>query len=284
MFVHPVPNTVFQQKSGVASFHIAWKGDADGVTLNGQLSTDGKFQNVPAGWYLAELMHNGVVIDTMQIGVGDVYVVAGQSNSVSQRQPDSYVMPPIAPGRCILSDYYRFGSYVFRDVGVDPLNDANGLTNAGCAWQYCAAALNKPYPIKFVIIGKGNTTGYEWAHFHALQLFRAWAMFQPKAILWHQGESDCTNPPRTDSFVMLNAIVESLRQVTVTPWYIANNSTSYPPPGSEWPVRQAQRDVIAKWPHVHAGPDTDTIRVPGEVEYRGDSLRQHGELWASVLT
>lgn len=285
MIVSPVPNTVFQQRGGVANFRIAWKGAADGISLDGLFSSDGRFDGVAPGWYRADLMAGGAVIDTMQIGVGDVYVVAGQSNSVSQRQPDSHVMPTIAPGKCILSDYYGHGYFVFRDLGVDPLDNPNGLMNAGCAWQYCAAAMNRPYPVKFVLIGQGNTTGYEWAHEHAHLLFRAWAMFEPKAILWHQGESDCTHPPRDDSFVMLNAIVESLRQVTTTPWLIAENSTSYPPPEGlhEWPVRQAQRDVIGNWEHAHQGPDTDEVRVPGEVEYTGDSLRQHGELWAASL-
>ena len=288
----PVPNRVFQRDgSGNASFRVTWRGSADSVRLmDGQTqvasSISGVFVDVPSGWYDCELIVSGSPVDTMKIGVGDVYVVAGQSNSVSQRQPETYSMPSIPEGKCIVSDYYRFGSDTFRDLGADSLNASPGLAQAGCAWQHCAAALNRDWPVMFVLIGKGNTTYYEWAYKYVQELFAAWAIYRPKAVLWHQGESECTTPPRTDSYTMLNACVESLRNVTVTPVVIALNSTSYPPPEGygAWPVRAAQQQVIANWAHVHTGPDTDTIRNAGEVEFLGSDLQAHGELWATRLT
>lgn len=291
--VSPVPNRVFQRDgSGNASFRVSWKGSADAVRLmDGQTqiasSATGDFIGIPSGWYDCQLVVSGSPVDTMKIGVGDVYVVAGQSNSVSPLQPDTYTPIVPDPGKVVVSDYYRFGSHVFRDPGVEPLvaDHANGVYVGGVAWLYCGLALNRSWPVMFVNVGVGGTTYYQWAHEYVAELFRAWAIYRPKAVLWHQGESECTTPPRTDSYTMLRACVSSLRSVTTTPVVIALNSTSYPPPQgySSWPVRTAQQQVIADFTHVHTGPDTDPIRDAGLVEYRGSDLQAHGELWATRL-
>lgn len=300
----PTHNQVIQQgPDGKVHVPVRWRGEQpDRLTLS---LTDGTivseltselaqpspilvFGNVPAGWYCMTAWRNGSAVDTLNVGVGDVFLVAGQSNGVSQRQPSSWVCPvPSGPGQVIMSDYFVAGKgmFEFRDVHADPLDHPDGLHDAGVAWLYCGLQMAKPYPVKFVIVAHGNTTAHDWAHSHIGKLFDAAILFKPKAILWMQGESECTQPPRQDTFVMLNACIESMRAFNAIPWMVAQNSISYPPPQSysEWPVRDAQRMVVSNWSHVFEGPDTDTIRVPGEVEFRGDSLRQHGELWAQRI-
>lgn len=296
-FISPVPNRVFQRNgSGNADFRVSWKGIAasarlmDGATQIAS-SSSGEFSSIPSGWYDCELVDSGVVVDSMKIGVGDVYVVAGQSNSVSPLQPENYVPTVPDEGRVILSDYYRSGPHVFRDPGADPLvaDWSNGVYVGGVAWLYCGLALDRSWPIMFVNVGIGNTNTYEWVQEHILRVFQAWAIYSPKAILWHQGESDCTNPPRTDSTSNMNAMVQSLREVTTTPWVVARNSTSMPLPSgySYWPIRDAQYYVINNWSHVYAGPDTDTLRNLGsgeDPEFFGSKLQDHGELWATTMT
>lgn len=291
--VSPSRNRVFQRAaSGVTLVTVAWEGSADVVRIKkGGLQVaetlDGR-ANLAPGWYEACLVSGGVEGDCVPFGVGDVYVVAGQSNGVSPLQPATFVPAPVAPGRVILSRYYGPANSTatridaFRDPATEPLV---GGYQAGVAWLYAGLEMNRPHPVMFVIVARGNSTAADWANSHVSDLFRVWAEYRPRAILWHQGESECTTPPRTDSYAMLNSVVESLRQVSITPWVIALNSTSYAPPAglSEWPVRQAQRDVIARWPHVHQGPDTDPIRTPGEVEFLGPALEQHGRLWGARL-
>lgn len=279
-------NRVFQQTGGAADILLRWTGAADQVRLTGEgysaASPDGQFEGVVAGWYTARLYRNGFPGTAINIGVGDVYAVAGQSNSVSQVQPEGWKPATIEPQRVILSEYYRPG---FRDPGRRPLE--RYLYDAGVAWQYAGAALNRPYPIMFVMVGLGNTSTQRWAQPDTYQrIIDAVETYEPKAILWHQGESDSTVPPlpADTSFANMRALIEGVGGST--PWVMAINSTSSAPPEGfvQWPVREAQRRVIDAYPHVLQGPDTDTVRIAGEVEYMGLSLQDHGEIWAATLT
>jgi hypothetical protein len=307
MITFPAANRVFQKwPQGYASFRVEWRGNATHAVLRNQSGTQVNatvaghsgyptmMNNVAPGWYDLELVDGTLVVDTIKVGVGDVYAVIGQSNSVSQRQPASFnpIVPPA--GRVILSNYYADGAgmHTFIDPAVHVMTGAW----AGVAWIYCALALNRPHPIMFVMVGKGNQSYYDMANWQQApgvpdpRLWTAYALYQPKAFLWHQGESECPQggPPRSDTFLMMDAIISSLRNVTATPMVIAVNSTSYaPPPGyAEWPCREVQRSMCApygKWAHCKRGPDTDAIRTLGDVEYLGQQLQAHGELWASKL-
>ena len=298
MISWPPPNEVIQQEAdGWTGVALQWHGPADLVrvkraaqviaeTATGQV-------DLQPGWYEGCLVTNGVEGHCIPFGVGDVYVVAGQSNAVSPLQPDTYALPPIPEGVVSLSMYYSPGGANtwmdrFRDAGTEPLGQGPGPYTAGVAWVFAALELNRPYPVGFVIVAHGNTSTEDWRTVYGATLMRAVARYRPKAILWHQGESDSIpgDPvPRSESFANMNAVVASLRHVSMTPWVVAINSTSRPAPKgySEWPIRQAQRDIIATWPHVFEGPDTDTIRTPGEVEYLGPALEAHGRLWGQRL-
>lgn len=282
-------NRVFQQIDGRADVELEWVGTADAVQLSGieyaATSASGRFSAVPAGWYTARLYRNGIPGRSINIGVGDVYVVAGQSNSIAQVQPEGYRpdVPP-GPGRVILNRFYAPG---LRDAYADPLKTY--LYDAGVTWLYAGLALNHPHPVMFVMVGLGNTSTERWARPGTYQrIIDAVAAYGPKAILWHQGESDCTVPPApwVVSYANMVAMIDGVSAVTSVSWIMAINSTGSPPPDglAEWPIRQAQREIIQKYRHVHRGPDTDTIRAPGEYEYLGRSLKRHGGLWAMTMT
>lgn len=283
----PAPNEVITRGASFTPVDVRWRGVVDIVRITGAANleaVDGRFSLAP-GWYRLALIVAGQEVHAISFGVGDVYVVAGQSNAVSPLQPATHVLPTVQPGRVIVSQYYGPSTasthqYQFRDVGVSPLA---GDAQAGAAWVACGHALNRPHPVAFVIVARGNTSTADWVNVHIGDLFTAWARYRPRAVLWHQGESDCTTPARSDSFVNLNACVQSLRQVTITPWVMALNSTSNPAPAGGWPIRSAQQQVIDAWPHVHLGPDTDTIRKPGQVEFTGADLNAHGVLWSQRL-
>ncbi len=296
--ISPKPNEVLQ-KTCVASVcsaevRVAWRGTAtlarlkQGSTVISE-SAAGNFGAIPPGWYEIVLVTAGVEGDRIKMGVGDVFGVAGQSNSVSPVQPHGFIMPVPAEGKVILSDYYRFGHYTFRDPGVDPLvvDAANGVYQAGAGWLYAGLALNRPYPVMFVIIGQGNSSTTLWTTTYGQRLPEMWARHKPRAILWHQGESDAAEGiSQATTFANMDAIVLGLKHQTVTPWIVALNSTN----GGYAPVRAAQQQLIDKWYHIFQGPDTDLLRVSSgpEVEFLavspvGNQLQGFGSAWAAAI-
>lgn len=58
--------------------------NVQGPTINLSMAANGMFYTTTSlskGWYLVEVMLNGAVYATSKVGVGDVFVVAGQSNA-----------------------------------------------------------------------------------------------------------------------------------------------------------------------------------------------------------
>jgi hypothetical protein len=282
----PKNNQVIQKAAGPtggATVHITHRGgpiDFVRVKQGAQIVAErqhGDFTLTP-GWFRACVVQGGQESDCINFGVGDVYVVAGQSNAVSP--PQGFPAKATVPGKVIVSDVYGQGVDTFLDAGAD-------APSSSTAWVHMGNYLDRTYPIMIVNVASGNTSTYDWTHVAGLfsRLIDKVMLYKPRAILWHQGESDCTNPPRTDSFANMDVMVSSLLSVTSTPWVVATNSTSYPPPSgyTHWPIRDAQTQLYTKWDHVYWGPDTDTIRKPGQVEFLGDDLRTHGILWGQVL-
>lgn len=287
----PQANRVFQQSGGTGTIPVSWRGDADlaRLKLNGNTiaETGAAASNgfpssftVAPGWYDLVLVKDGVEGDAIKVGIGDVYLVAGQSNSVSQVQPQGYapIVPP--PGRVIVSDYYTAGQGMnaFRDPAVKPLT--MHLYDAGVAWLYCGLALNRSYPVMFVIIGQGNTSTADWRTTPFLKrMFEGVYSYRPKAILWLQGEYDAMSGwSQATTYSNLHAIVWNMRQIDATPWVIAINSK----PGGYAPTRAAEQQVIDEIDSALLGPDTDQYRN-GNVEFQGADLQSVGEAFAARL-
>jgi hypothetical protein len=181
--------------------------------------------------------------DTIPFGVGDVYVIAGQSNAVSP--PQDFPAMATAPGKVIVSDVYGQGIDMFLDAGV-------AAPDSSTAWVHMGNYLDRPPDDDRQRRGR-KYKHYDWVQFLFARLRDSVAYYKPTAIIWHQGESDCTTPPRTDSFTNTDAMVDSLRQLYAILWIVAKNSTSYPLPDgyTEWPIRAAQPQLDAKWDHVY---------------------------------
>ena len=289
IFTNPKPNQVFQKNaSGVADIRIEWRGTAQlarlkqgGVTVASH--EKGDFTDIAAGWYDAVLVTDGVEGDTIKVGVGDVFLVCGQSNGISPLQPATYMPPrPSAPGKVIVSDYYGQGRNSFVDTYDCPISPTPGF--AGCCWMTCGIALNRSYPVMFVIMSKGSSSTTDWVSGLGSRIFEGLVKYAPKAFLWHQGESDSVlQIPQGTSYSNMNALVQSLRAVTMTPWLIALNSIN----GGYAPIRGAQDLLVTNWPGIcKYGPDTDTIRDPivnPDPEFHGVQLEQHGQLWAANI-
>lgn len=273
----PRPNQVLQKgASGTADFNVEARGSAssfkimDGTTLV-QESTYGEFTGVPIGMHTLQMVSSGSVIDSIPFGVGNVYLVAGQSNAKSHLNPITMSLRGSVPGRAIVSNLDPTGAarglYTFVDsYDVQP-------TWSAC-WIHCANVWARSYPSMFVNVAESNTSTSDWVNNYFQRIPYAWELFKAKAILWHQGEN-------SGSFGDMDAMVESLRQMTGCPWVVALNGY---PSGTNAPIRAAQQQLIDKWSHVYQGPDTDTIaRGSDGVHYEGNGLLAHGQAWADTL-
>lgn len=288
--ISPAPLRVYQQTAGAANVEVNWRGTVDAVRVrrvsDGVLVAEnatGIFPSLATGWYEFSLVRNGAEIDKVKAGVGDVYLVAGQSNAVSVVQPATWT--PAAPpaGRVIISKFKSDQRHTLVDRGLEPFNPP--LREPGAAWPYAGVALNRSYPVMFVNCASGNTTVAQWAGAGGLvsRLYEDLALYRPRAIIWLQGESDSmAGTSQSSYFASLNSMVDGANKVAPgTPWVVGINS--FRPSYS--PVRAAQQQVIDAWAHVHAGPDCDPFRNnPSDpAEYYGEDIRLCGEAFAASL-
>lgn len=250
------------------------------------------------------------------VGIGEVFVVAGQSNSANygeeKQTPQS--------GRAAAFDGIRW------QVAVDPQPGAGGKGGSFVPPFADAIVAQENVPVGIVACGIGATSVREWLPKGAtfpnpptlegrvqqladgswMSKGDAYAMFVARmkslglggfrAVLWHQGESDANQKDATRTLpgalyreYLEQIIRDSRRDIGWNaPWFVAQ--ASYHVPGDEGSeeIRTAQaslwRDRIAL-----EGPDSDALK--GELRERGGKgvhfsdagLREHGRQWAQKV-
>jgi hypothetical protein len=167
------------------------------------------------------------------VGVGDVYMVAGQSNHVGAGA-GTYV-PPVAPGAhpawaaSILDKTGRWRPNV--ETSTDPFSKTTNASNysaasATYAVQGSGSATNSYFgklatqlmafgvPVAFVPCALGSTSASAWAaststtSLYGAMLDRANNIGGHKAVLWWQGEGDCAiGTARSTYESAINAII-----------------------------------------------------------------------------
>ncbi|MFM1769202.1 MAG: hypothetical protein RJA22_1731 [Verrucomicrobiota bacterium] len=251
-----------------------------------------------------------------QVGVGEIFVVAGQSNSANHGGEKQETRT----GRVV-----AFDGRGWR-LARDPQPGASGGGGSFLPPFGDALAERLGVPIGLVACGVGATSVREWlpagaqfpnpptltGHVRALTnggwtsrgtLFtnfttrlRALGPDGFRAVLWHQGESDANqaDPTRTLPGRLYREYLTQLIRATArdigwkAPWFVAQASYHTPAdPGSD-DLRAAQaalwRDKIAL-----PGPDTDALQ--GEfrdgggqgVHFSGPGLRAHAAAWVDKV-
>lgn len=312
----PTPNIVLQRgDNGKADLQFVVNSDADSVMVT--LShpgkeqpvfqqvvptgeTKGNFAQVPGGLYdLCVRPLNtspGTAEDCRRVGVGEVFLVAGQSNAVSTDL--SGKRHASATGLVSVNDYHGDRADV-KPKSAEPVIDQmvftkgdDGIT-ANVCWTRLGDLIVEKYkiPVEFVNVARDATNTDDWRPVDG----KCWTLFAKvlsegtyRAILWHQGESDVMYGfPMEKSLNNMTSLIEATRLIAPhTPWIVAHNSLKDKTPYAQQPVRQAQTALVARG-LACAGPDTDVIRENpdwvGVADFGEEGLTRHGELWFPIV-
>ena len=252
------------------------------------------------GWYSIEVRTFDSAGDVLaektiikKIGVGDVFIVSGQSNSAC------------FGSAVTAASEDRVAVYSARD-GLwrhceDPLpSNSDDIGYGGSPWPAAGDALVEELkiPVGFVVTGRGGAAIAEFDPVsgpYYTYIKEAVTRLKDtgfKAILWHQGETDAINGTSTETYLStLRAIISQSRQDAGfhVPWIVANvsyhTSSSVTSEGRE-AVRLAQQQ---SWEdeNVFMGPDTDQLldgyRAPDGIHFSETGLKRHGEMWAESI-
>ena len=273
------------------------------------------------GWYRVQVRGFGpdpeaVDAETGPVGVGEIFVVAGQSNSANHGEERQVT---------------RTGRVAAWDGGtwrlcVDPQPGASGDGGSFLPPLGDILVERLGVPVGFVACGIGATSVREWlprgatfpepptlegrverlpdgrwasrgeAYARLVERMRPLGPRGFRAVLWHQGESDANqkDPTRTLPGPLYREFLErvirdSRRDVGwEVPWFVAR--ASYHVPGDEGSpeIRAAQaslwRDGVAL-----EGPDSDALKgnlrdAGGQgVHFSGEGLRAHAAVWAERI-
>ncbi|CAN5902128.1 hypothetical protein BH23PLA1_BH23PLA1_08070 [soil metagenome] len=223
---------------------------------------------VPQGWWMVQVRDSRSIASIEPIGVGEVFVVAGQSNAAN------HGWPPVPPAD--------------QRVRID--NFASGT--GGNPWGICGDLLarNLQMPIRFINVAESGTAVEQWLPGGDLspRIRMALELAGPngvRGILWHQGETDVGLATPSEVY---EAQLRALIAATGQRWYVAQ--ASYGP--FDLPLEQffaiasAQRrvvDLVSTFP----GPTTDDLIGPiwryDLIHLNALGLHEHGRRWAETL-
>jgi hypothetical protein len=273
---------------------------------------------LPAGgWYeLTVRLVNGMQTIAQatvgHVGVGEIFVIAGQSNSANHGEGKERPKSPLVVAR-------SKGKWQPAD---DPQPGASGSGGSFIPAFGDAMAARFKVPIGIVACGVGATSVREWlpkgeaiaappttgAHTYATGS-NAWAssgeLFDKlvwahrparfRALLWHQGESDNHQPPDREISPdlyrkYLRRVIEASRAQVgwQVPWFIALASYHTPEDRGSPELRASQKSLVADG-LVLEGPNTDELgpefrESKGRgVHFNARGLQEHGRLWAEKV-
>jgi len=292
------------------------------VVAQGTQIKDGTFSGrlklATGGWYTLKVRFRKSAADPAvqgeavveHVGVGDVFIVAGQSNSSNHGQEKQNT----TTGLVVAFDGKHW------QLANDPQPGASGDAGSFMPPFGDAIAGKFKVPVGIIACGIGATSVREWlpkgAEFpnpptlegrvrrlpggeweskgEAFEMFTArMKQLGPngfRAVLWHQGESDAEqpDPKRTLPGNLYRQYLEQLirdsrREIGWdAPWFVALVSSHG---GAGVPdIRAAQKSL---WDDGVAleGPDSDALKgdLRDGVHFSGKGLREHGARWAEKV-
>ncbi|MEM7456308.1 MAG: sialate O-acetylesterase [Planctomycetota bacterium] len=249
-----------------------------------------------AGWYDIEVRSvdgTGVLAQRTaeRVGVGEVFVIAGQSNSANH---GSDLLFPVE------ERVSAFDLHAWR-IAADPQPIATGA--GGSSWPELGDLLSQQLdlPVGFVSVGWGGTTVGQWVpgaagpaarplYDRLRDALQALGPGGARAVLWHQGESDnLFNTTTADYVQRLESIIDQSRIDAGfdIPWGIAGASF-VPPSNIDQNILDAQEIVANNDPLNFIGAFTDDLvgpvwRAPDEIHFNGVGLREKAARWRDAI-
>ncbi len=281
----------------------------------------GETEAPAGGWYrvaVRVLSGDTVLAESSveHVGVGEVFVVAGQSNAANHGAEKQTTKTGLAAA---------FDGRAWR-LANDPQPGASGTGGSFLPPFGDAIAERFDVPVGFIACGIGATSVREWLPKGTVfpnpptiesrvakrpggeweSKGEAFAMFTRRmkqlgprgfrAVLWHQGESDANQQDTTRTLpgrlyrAYLEQVVRESRRVIGwdAPWFVAQVSYHVPGDESSPDIRAAQASL---WKDGVAleGPDSDALK--GEfrdtggkgVHFSGPGLREHAARWVEKV-
>ena len=273
------------------------------------------------GWYRLEVRAAGdgkVLAEAAveRVGVGEVFVVAGQSNSANHGEEKQ----TMKTGKVTTFDGKRW------QPSNDPQPGASGGGGSFLPPFGDAIAERFGVPVGFIACGIGSTSVREWLpkgstfpnpptierNVNPLAtgeweskgaIFSAFAARMKvaglhgfRAVLWHQGESDANQRDATRTLrgelyreYLEKIIRESRREIGWdAPWFVAQVSYHIPGDEASADIRAAQASLWKDGIAVE-GPDSDALKGDlrdggGKgVHFSGNGLREHAARWVEKV-
>lgn len=259
----------------------------------------GRVELPAGGWYRLAISLNGVagpveVARVERFGVGEVFVVAGQSNSANSGEER------------LLSTDDRVSAFdgAAWTLAADPMPGVQDGSDGGSPWPACGALLAKEWnvPIAFASCGFGGTSIGQWQKdaapiaqkkepLYAALVQRARALGKFRAILWHQGESDASMGTSTADYAsrfraLRDALTKDLG--SSPPWIVAHVSFVPDLDAARMQTIRAAQEQLWKEKVALQGPDTDDLlgamrHSKDRIHFSKAGLEEHGRRWAARI-
>jgi lysophospholipase L1-like esterase len=264
-------------------------------------SVQALIQVVSGGWYRLELRArkdqavgdpNGAEVvaeaHVEPFGVGEVFLVAGQSYATNCNDERLQVQDPLS----------RVAAFSHANktwqIAEDPQPAGDG-SDGGSIWPALGDLLlpAAQVPVGFVNVAVGATATSQWlpsGPLHQRLIQAGLEVGDFRAVLWQQGESDVIAKTSTADYItnlqrIRNAAAEAWGHQR--PWLLAKSTlhpTVYNDPEGEGKIRQAI-DQLCLTPGFLHGPDTDVLSgmnrgpVGSRRHFTGAGQRNAAAMW-----
>jgi len=234
---------------------------------------DGKYAGtyqLQPGWYQVRLRALNArnrqirAIAVNHLGVGDVFICAGQSNSANFGQTRHTANFDSVSWCNVTNGTWSHATDMPGNPSASP-----AAAGRGSYWPILGdyIAQNKRIPSAFAVVGDGGSAVRSWnPNIQPLDnypnLHTAISLVNPtgfRAILWHQGEAEIgRRTPNANYISDLKAVIDQTRIDAgwEIPWYV-----------SRVHMVTAQNEVISSDRNVFAGPATDSLTMAGGMRY-----------------
>lgn len=307
---HPLPYALCQRKTP-ESGEIPVRGrcsatgnvpEVEARFRNGKwhaLQTDAKTRRFtgavrgPAGQGSLDVRIKGqpdTVVSVQSVGIGDLFVVTGQSNADGRGS----VNTTLAPGNPFIGVKFRGGGW---SPGSDPSDNAGKHASP---WPIVLNTLipEQNVPIGFIQTAVGSTVVRQWRApgnmFQRMEKMVGQATagtMRVKAVLYYQGENDITHHNKlsvlgdyTEYRTHLRAMVNDMHSLLNAPVLVGQITNLLNMRDRNDGVRRAQQEIWTESPNTFPGAVTYDIFPTDGVHYRdAENMRVFAGRWTHAV-